>query len=46
MKRQWVEWEKILAYYTTEGGLLSRISKELQKLNNLVKKREKEVSRH
>lgn len=31
--RQAIKWEKILARYTTNGGLIPRIYKELQKLN-------------
>lgn len=34
MKSQPTEWEKTSRNYTTDGGLISRIYKELQKLNN------------
>ena len=34
MKRQATDWEKIFANYFSEKGLVSRISKELLKLNN------------
>jgi hypothetical protein len=33
MKRQSTEWEKIFASYLSDKGLLSRIYKELKKLN-------------
>jgi hypothetical protein len=34
MKRLPTEWEKIFASYTSDKGLITRIYKELQKLNS------------
>jgi aromatic ring-opening dioxygenase catalytic subunit (LigB family) len=33
VKRQTIEWEKIFASYSSDKGLISRIYKELKKLN-------------
>jgi hypothetical protein len=33
LKRQPTEWEKIFASYTSDNGLITRIYRELQKLN-------------
>ena len=51
MKRQPSEWEKIIANETTDKGLLSKIYKQLMKLNtrkikNPIKKLGKELNRH
>jgi hypothetical protein len=50
MKRPPTEWEKIFASYTTDKGLITRIYKELKKLNYLkinepIKKRANEINR-
>lgn len=34
VRRQLIEWEKIFVNFATETGLISRICKEFQKLNN------------
>jgi hypothetical protein len=34
LKRLPTEWEKIFAYYTSEKGLITRIYRELRKLNS------------
>ena len=51
LKRQPSEWEKIIANETTDKGLISKIYKQLTKLNtrktnNPIKKREKDLNRH
>ena len=51
VKRQPSEWEKIIANETTDKGLVSKIHKQLiqlnaRKTNNLIKKWEKDLSRH
>ena len=51
VKRQPSEWEKIIANETTDKGLISKIYKQLiqlntRKINNLIKKWEKDLNRH
>ena len=51
MKRQPSEWEKIIANEATDKGLISKIYKQLlqlnsRKINESVKKRVRELSRH
>ena len=51
VKRQPSEWEKIIANETTDKGLISKIYKQLIKLNtrktnNPIKKLEKDLNRH
>ena len=51
VKRQPSEWEKIIANETPDKGLISKIYKQLiqlntRKINNLIKKWEKDLNRH
>jgi hypothetical protein len=50
LKRTLTEWEKIFARYTSDKGLITRIYRELNKLNSpkineLIKKRATELNR-
>jgi hypothetical protein len=50
LKRLLTEWEKIVASYTFDKGLITRIYKELKKLNSRkindpMKKRAKDLNR-
>ena len=51
VKRQPSEWEKIIAHESTDKELISKIYKQLMRLNarkisNPMKKRAKELNRH
>ena len=51
VKRQPLEWEKIMAKETTNKGLISKIYKQFKqlntrKINNPIKKWDKELNRH
>ena len=51
MKRQPLEWEKIIANETTDKGLISKIYKQLiqlnaRKTNKPIKKWEKDLNKH